>query len=165
MFRRTHLQLIDRSLRPSRLAFLALILSALVLAERLSAWVLPANAAVQSSSRNKGESQETTLRKNAAEQELVQALAALNTPWRELLNALKSSHLEGIVLDGFEPSAAQQRAMIRGQAPNSVQLRNYMSSLQATRFFTAAHLTKQVQEGLTPPGPMQFVIQVYWGPQ
>ncbi len=91
-----------------------------------------------------------------------QAIAQLNLPWRDMLDAVETATPSTIALLALEPDA--KRGILKGtaEAKTSGDMITYIESLKRQNFFAAVVLTKHEINEQDPDRPLRFQFEAAW---
>jgi Tfp pilus assembly protein PilN len=90
------------------------------------------------------------------------AIAQLNLPWRDILNALEAATPSGIALLAIEPDAKKNILKAMAEAPDSDAMIAYVENLKKQPLFTDAILTRHEINDRDPNRPLRFQFEVLW---
>ncbi|MDB5774362.1 MAG: hypothetical protein JWP38_495 [Herbaspirillum sp.] len=90
------------------------------------------------------------------------AIAQLNLPWRDILNALEEATPNGIALLAIEPDAKKNVLKAMAEAPNSDAMIGYIENLKKQPLFADAILTRHEINDHDPNNPLRFQFEVLW---
>ncbi|HEY8026813.1 MAG TPA: hypothetical protein VIF60_19895 [Burkholderiaceae bacterium] len=90
------------------------------------------------------------------------AIAQLNVPWRDILDAVEGATPATIGLLALEPDA--KRNVVRGmaEAKSSGDMIAYIEALKKQGFFDIVILTKHEVNDLDPNKPLRFQFEAQW---
>ncbi len=90
------------------------------------------------------------------------AVAQLNIPWRDLLDAVESATPKEIALLSLEPDA--RKNILRGiaEAKTSDDMLSYIEQLKKPGFFDIVVLTKHETKEQDPNKPLRFQFEAHW---
>ncbi|GGC83335.1 hypothetical protein [Undibacterium terreum] len=90
------------------------------------------------------------------------AIAQLNLPWRDVLDAIEAATPKTIALLALEPDA--KRNLIKGsaEAKSSSEMIAYIEELKHQAFFVSVILNKHEINERDPNKPLRFQFEVQW---
>ena len=90
------------------------------------------------------------------------AVAQLNIPWRDLLDAVESATPKDVALLSLEPDA--HKDILRGvaEAKTSDDMLSYIEQLKKPGFFDIVVLTKHEINEQDPNKPLRFQFEAHW---
>ena len=90
------------------------------------------------------------------------AVAQLNIPWRDLLDAVESATPKEVALLSLEPDA--HKNILRGvaEAKTSDDMLSYVEQLKKPGFFDLVVLTKHEVNEQDPNKPLRFQFEAHW---
>jgi Tfp pilus assembly protein PilN len=90
------------------------------------------------------------------------AIAQLNLPWRDVLDAVEAATPETIALLAIEPDAKKQIVKGTAEAKSSDAMIAYVEDLKRQPFFTFVTLTKHEINAQDPNKPIRFQFEAQW---
>lgn len=91
------------------------------------------------------------------------AIAQLNLPWRDLLDAIEEATPATIGLLSIEPDATKSLVKGMAEAKSSDAMIGYIEQLKQQAFFNAVVLTKHETNEQDPNRPLRFQFEAQWG--
>jgi Tfp pilus assembly protein PilN len=90
------------------------------------------------------------------------AIAQLNLPWRDMLDAVEAATPKTIALLTLDPDA--KRSVVRGmaEAKTSDDMIAYIEQLKKQAFFSSVLLTKHETNEQDPNKPLRFEFEAQW---
>jgi Tfp pilus assembly protein PilN len=92
-----------------------------------------------------------------------QAIAQLNLPWRDLLDAMEAATPPTIALLVLEPDAKKRALKGTAEAKSSDDMIAYVEQLKQQPFFAAVALTRHEINEQDPNKPVRFQFEAMWG--
>jgi Tfp pilus assembly protein PilN len=90
------------------------------------------------------------------------AIAQLNLPWREVLDAIESATPKTIALVTLEPDARAARVKGTAEAKSSDDMIAYIEQLKKQEFFTEVALTRHEINEQDSNKPLRFQFEAHW---
>ena len=90
------------------------------------------------------------------------AVAQLNIPWRDVLDAIESSTPKEIALLSLEPDARKNILHGMAEAKSSDDMLAYIEQLKKPGFFDVVALTKHETNDQDPNKPLRFQFEAHW---
>ncbi|WP_338847722.1 PilN domain-containing protein [Massilia sp. W12] len=90
------------------------------------------------------------------------AVAHLNLPWHELLDALEAATPPNIALLSLEPDPQRRLLRASAEAKTSQDMAAYMRKLRVAGFFDQVLLTKHEVNEQDPNRPLRFQFEARW---
>ena len=91
-----------------------------------------------------------------------QAIAKLNLPWHDLLDALEAATPSSIALLSVEPDAPRRLLRASAEAKTSKEMATYLKNLRIAGFFDSVLLTKHEINEADPNRPLRFQFEARW---
>lgn len=91
------------------------------------------------------------------------AIAQLNLPWRDLLDAVESATPSTIAVVALEPDARKHIVKGTAEARNGDAMIAYIEELKKQPFFRFVVLTKHEVNAQDPNRPIRFQFEAEWG--
>lgn len=93
------------------------------------------------------------------------AIAQLNLPWRDLLDAIEVATPTTVALLALDPDAKKQTLKGTAEAKSSDAMIAYIEQLKRQDFFDSVVLTKHEVNEQDPNKPLRFQFEVRWTEQ
>ncbi len=90
------------------------------------------------------------------------AIAQLNLPWRDVLDAIEAATPKTIALLALEPDAKRNLVKGSAEAKSSSEMIAYIEDLKHQAFFTSVILNKHEINERDPNKPLRFQFEVQW---
>lgn len=90
------------------------------------------------------------------------AVAQLNLPWRDVLDAVEGATPATIALLSIEPDAKKSSVKGMAEAKSSDAMIDYIEQLKKQAFFNAVVLTKHETNDQDPNRPLRFQFEAHW---
>lgn len=90
------------------------------------------------------------------------AIAQLNLPWRDVLDAVETATPNAIALLSLEPDARKHTVRGAAEAKTSDTMIAYIEELKQTGFFASVVLTKHEINAQDPNRPLRFQFEAQW---
>jgi hypothetical protein len=90
------------------------------------------------------------------------AIAQLNLPWRDLLDALETATSANVALLSIEPDSKKQLVKGMAETKTSSDMISYIERLKKQKFFSAVVLTKHEINDQDANRPYRFQFEVQW---
>lgn len=91
-----------------------------------------------------------------------QAIAQLNLPWREVLDALEAATPRSIALLSMEPDAARRQLKCIAEAKDGDAMLAYLEQLKKSDFFDSVVLLRHELVEQDPGKPTRFQFEAQW---
>ena len=90
------------------------------------------------------------------------AVAQLNVPWRDLLDAIESATPKDIALLSLDPDAAKHILRGTAEAKSGDDMVAYVEQLKKPGFFDVVVLTRHEVNEQDPNKPLRFQFEAHW---
>lgn len=91
------------------------------------------------------------------------AVRQLNSPWRDLFDAIEGATPASIALLSLEPDAKRQLIKGLAEAKNSDDMVDYIAQLKQQKLFTEVVLNRHEMNDKDVNRPVRFQFQAQWG--
>lgn len=90
------------------------------------------------------------------------AIAQLNLPWRDLLDALEAATTANVALLSIDPDSKKQVVKGTAETKTSSEMISYIERLKRQSFFSSVVLTKHEINDRDANRPYRFQFEVHW---
>ncbi|MCH8621744.1 PilN domain-containing protein [Undibacterium sp. TS12] len=91
-----------------------------------------------------------------------QAIAKLNIPWTDLLDALEQASTDKVAILQITPNAQKMNVKLMAEAKNSDDMIAYVETLKQQKMFVSVILEKHEINEQDPNKPYRFQIEMLW---